>query len=132
LAALGDSYFLAFPAVRPAVAAADALCSGWARFIAAENISCPLRCAVHRGTIFLFRSFVFGTDINLTVRVMDMGTRAMPRDRSFVAVSEPVAAELGEGPWSGSLHEIEGAPETGSGGASPGRIFLLADRGAAP
>src|SRR5712692_6439666 len=52
----GDAYCMTFADASLAMAAAELLSESWAAFLHQESLSCPINVAVHRGTLYAFRS----------------------------------------------------------------------------
>lgn len=96
----GDSYFLTFDDPAAALAAVERLWEIWAE-PAAGGRHCPLRLAVHRGTVFAYRSYVHGVDVDVA-----FVAQAVAREAG-IYVTDVVAAALAGTGWEARLRPVE-------------------------
>ena len=82
----GDMFFLTFENADQAVTAIKMLCLNWKSI--REQYKVGIKIGVHKGSFHVFHSYVFGEDINITVRLTDLGGLfASARDQIFVIFS---------------------------------------------
>jgi class 3 adenylate cyclase len=67
----GDMYFLTFENANQTIAALRMLCQNWNRIHEHYNIGISI--GVHKGNLQVFRSYVFGNDINTTEHLSALG-----------------------------------------------------------
>jgi class 3 adenylate cyclase len=60
---LGDSYCVTFTEVTQAIAWAERLTQNWDAIRHREQFSCTISIGLHRGTLYTFRSFLYGRDV---------------------------------------------------------------------
>jgi class 3 adenylate cyclase len=63
----GDSYCLTFSDPDAAIAAVERLYEVWSGLRQRESFYCPINIAVHKGTLYAFRSFLYGVDVNILI-----------------------------------------------------------------
>jgi class 3 adenylate cyclase len=111
---IGDTYILTFPAAHLALAGVAKLCEEWERFRREKLVACVLAVGIHEGEVRLFRSFMYGDDINIASTLQNL-TRIFPPDTSRVFVSEAVIAKLASLEWESRLRQIEVPPDKARG-----------------
>ena len=73
----GDSYCVTFSTADDAVAAAEGISAEWASFVQAERLPCPVNIAIHQGTVYAFRSYLFGPGVEVASGAERASTRAL-------------------------------------------------------
>ncbi len=101
----GDSQILTFSAAHPAVTAADRLQEAWRLFQRQEGYCLPINIAVHKGTVHVFRSCLFGRDMSIVANLENATSPLLNSDGVFV--TEPVRAELTDTLWYERLKPVE-------------------------
>jgi class 3 adenylate cyclase len=101
----GDAHCLTFPAPGAALAAVARLDEAWSRFQERDGIRCPINIVVHKGTLNLFRSYLFGGDLNDVMSMESLTKRLGPAGGIFV--SGCVRDDLADSPWAARLHAVE-------------------------
>ena len=85
----GDMYFLTFTEAEQVISALQFLCMKWQNFVEKFNIGVSI--GVHRGNLNVFRSFVFGNDINTSGSLSDISISLKSgQNLIFVATSGKV------------------------------------------
>jgi class 3 adenylate cyclase len=97
----GDSYCLTFTDPARAMTAVERLVHEWETFNERESIGCPLKIAVHKGTLNAYRSYVYGRDVDVA-----FFTEAVMRDPG-VYVTDAVRDDLARSPWEARLQPIQ-------------------------
>ena len=89
---MGDMYFLTFEVANQTIAAVRMLCQKWNRINEHYNIGIAI--GVHKGNLHVFRSYVFGNDINTTEYLSALGRfYRTDRDQIFAIISGRVKDE---------------------------------------
>jgi|APSaa5957512535_1039671.scaffolds.fasta_scaffold94019_1 class 3 adenylate cyclase len=68
----GDSCLLSFPETDSALQAVQYLVTQWQSYIDERSIPCPMALGINRGTMNIFRSFIYGTAIDITANLSDL------------------------------------------------------------
>jgi class 3 adenylate cyclase len=113
---VGDAYCLTFLDPKLAMAAAEHLSEQWKTFVLQEGLSCHMNIAVHKGTLYAFRSFLYGRDMGITEQVGRATREESPRE-SPIFVTEQVRRDLVRTPWNERLQavDIRSTPLSGVG-----------------
>ena len=83
----GDLYFLTFADADETISAMVVLCRKWKSIL--ERYSIGLSIGVHKGNLHVFRSYVFGEDLNVTMSLANLGVFFKSEGNEiFVAVSD--------------------------------------------
>lgn len=105
---IGDAYFLTFPESYLALAAVEKLCNKWTAFIQSHQINCGIAVGIHKGDLNIFRSCIYGTDINMTARHRNFKAVVVPdKAKNSVIVSERIKNEIVETKWEYNLQKLE-------------------------
>ena len=89
----GDMYFLTFAKADQVLAALQLLCMEWRNFLEKFNIGASI--GVHKGDFNVFRSFVFGDDVNTTGSLSYLSNSfKSKRNMIFIATSGKVRDEF--------------------------------------
>ena len=92
----GDLFFMTFEKADQAISATKMLCLNWT--IIWERYNIGVEIGVHKGNLNVFRSYVFGDDINVTERLLELGRFYKPgSNRVFAAISGKVKDETNIG-----------------------------------
>jgi class 3 adenylate cyclase len=125
----GDAYLLTFPEASQAVTAAEQLLAAWGAARAEDRSDCGIHLLLHRGTINVFRSILWGDGSDEAYRVMATSKQCLTKDESGLFITTPVRDALAGGPWHkqlrrsaacrrldlnsiGSMQLVSGAAET--------------------
>jgi class 3 adenylate cyclase len=103
---VADAYCLTFPDADRALEAAERIAQEWNPYERKQHFGCPIFVAIHRGTLYLFRSYLLGDDVDLAASVVTAAQRLSETDAS-VFVTAAVQRELAESPWHPRLRPID-------------------------
>ena len=106
----GDSYCVTFAEADPAVAAAERLSEGWDAFVRREKLSCPINMSVHRGTLYAFRSFLYGDALNVASRIVSASSSVLAPNEGSIFVSGEVRHDLAGTMWDARLELTDVRP----------------------
>ncbi len=101
----GDSYCLTFPDPKLAITAVERLAGAWR----AGGSPCPMSVAVHKGTLFAFRDFLYSKDLNVASHVERVASRTVAGD-TVVAVTGQVRGDLVGTTWDERLKPFDVTP----------------------
>lgn len=101
----GDAFCLTFTDADRAIGATERLAEEWELFNRGENLGCPLVTALHKGALYLFRSYVYSADLMVVSAVMNAGKRSLGGDAA-IFVTGLVHRELA-GPWQARLRRLD-------------------------
>ncbi|HEV8584026.1 MAG TPA: adenylate/guanylate cyclase domain-containing protein [Methylomirabilota bacterium] len=107
----GDSYLLTFPDAARALGAVERLAEEWTAFQRQEGVQCSLKMAVHKGTLYAFRAFLLGGDINLAFHV-ESATKRLEPGVTSIYVTGPVQKDLAGTVWGERLRLVDMGPRT--------------------
>jgi|SRR6516162_516230 class 3 adenylate cyclase len=106
---IGDAYCVTFADADRAMTATERLAKQWEVFIRSENLDCPMGVAVHRGDLYLYRSYLYSVDLMVVSAVMSAGKRLAGNDTA-IFVTGQVRRELLGTPWQARLRRVDIAP----------------------
>jgi class 3 adenylate cyclase len=106
----GDSYCLTFEDASLAMAAAERLSETWDAFLYQETLSCPINVAVHRGTLYAFRSYLFGAALNVASRAENASGAVLAPNEGSIFVTGEVRSRLAGTMWAARLALIDVRP----------------------
>ena len=110
----GDAYFLTFPEPSLAVTAAEQLLGAWAAARAEDRSGLSIHLLLHRGTINVFRSFLWGEGSAEAWRVMVTSKQCLTKEESGLFITAPVRDALADGPWHKRLRSVSSLPPPGA------------------
>ena len=88
----GDLYFMTFEAADQTISAIKMFYLNWKRIVYRYDIG--MNIGVHKGNLNVFRSYVFGEDINTTMQLSELGRfYKSDQDQIFVVISGKVKDE---------------------------------------
>ena len=100
---LGDSYCVTFVEAAQAIAGADCLTKSWEAARHHEQFGCTINVALHRGTLYAFRSFLYGHDVWIASGVQSASGKLLASDENGIFVTGAVLSELFGTPWHNQL-----------------------------
>jgi class 3 adenylate cyclase len=103
--AYGDAYCLTFPDPGAALEAVERLYEAWSHVQQRDEYRCPINVVVHKGTLNLFRSYLFGQDVNDAMTIESLTKPLGESGRVFV--SSRVRDDLADAPWAARLQPVE-------------------------
>ena len=101
----GDAYCLTFTDVERAIAGVERLVALWGAFTRKADVRCSINIGVHKGTIYAFRSYLYGDDLNSAFHT-EAATARLSGGHDCVAVTGRVRDELKGTPWEGRLDAV--------------------------
>jgi class 3 adenylate cyclase len=101
----GDRHFLTFPDATRTISAAERISQRWTEFGRGQKFRCPINICLHRGTIHIFRSFLYGEAFNVTAEVLE-ASRKLLEGEGNIFVTSPVQEALDGSPWRGRFDLI--------------------------
>lgn len=107
----GDGYCLTFHEATSALAAAERLTAEWAAYTAGAGLRVPMTVGVHKGVLHLFRSYLYGADVNAASRIESLAGR-VGGGESLILVSDRVRKDLAATVWETRLQTVENTPPT--------------------
>jgi class 3 adenylate cyclase len=102
----GDSYCITFAEPAQAMAAAERLIRKWDATRRLEQFDCTLNIAVHRGTLYLFRSFLYGRDVWIASQLQRASAKLLPGEENGIFVTDAVHSAVFGTPWHNRLQPI--------------------------
>ena len=103
----GDAYCLTFGDAEIAVAAAERVGGTWGAFVRAERLPCPVNIAIHQGTVYAFRSYLFGSGLEVASGVERASTRALsPGEGGIFLTGEARKGLAGPG-WDARFRRVD-------------------------
>jgi class 3 adenylate cyclase len=103
---IGDSYFLTFSKVNPALEGIASLTEQWAKFIQWNSIDCSLYIGVHKGDVNILRSHVFGDDINIAAALAYQRSLLTESGKTMVLVSSRIFDDTKGTNWENSITRV--------------------------
>jgi class 3 adenylate cyclase len=104
----GDAHCLTFADAAQAISATERLIQEWSVFNDNEQVNCPMAAALHKGSLNLFKSYIYSRDINIVSALVDSGRG---QTCSSILVTGAVRADLIDTAWYPRLLSVEIAPE---------------------
>jgi class 3 adenylate cyclase len=101
----GDAYCPTFPEPGLALEAVECLSEAWSHSRQRDGYRCPINVAVHKGTLNLFRSYLYGNDVNV-VSVIESLTHALG-EGGGIFVTDRVKDDLVNTPWVARLQAVD-------------------------
>jgi class 3 adenylate cyclase len=101
----GDAYCLTFPGPVLALEAVECLSEAWSRAQQRDGYRCPINVVVHKGTLNLFRSYLYGADVNVALMIENR-SHALG-EGGAIFVTDRVRDDLARTPWAARLQPVE-------------------------
>jgi class 3 adenylate cyclase len=102
----GDAYYFSFAEASRAVAGAECFAGNWEEIRRRKQISCAINIGLHRGTIYAYRSFLYGHDGEICGALQNASAKLLASDETGIFVTEAVRADLVGGPWHNRLQRV--------------------------
>jgi class 3 adenylate cyclase len=106
LFSVADAHCMTFSEPDRAMAAAEWLVHQWDDFDRRERVNCPVKAAMHKGTLHLFRSYIYSADVNVVAGLAEAIKDRPESDRAFF-VTGTVSRELTQSPWHARLQPVD-------------------------
>jgi class 3 adenylate cyclase len=102
----GDAHCLTFSDTDRAMAATERLAQDWDLFDRREQANCEMVAALHKGTLCLFRSYVFSAALNVVAGIVDSHL-SQSQNGSAIFVTGEVQRELTGTHWITRFQRVE-------------------------
>jgi class 3 adenylate cyclase len=102
----GDTHCLTFADADRAMAATERLAQDWDLFDRREQLNCTMIAALHKGTLYLYRSYCLSADLNIVAGIVDLCRSHSPNGGATFVTGE-VQRELTEAPWNARFQRVE-------------------------
>jgi class 3 adenylate cyclase len=109
----GDAYLVTFPEASQAATAAVQFMRAWAVASDEDRSGCDVHLLLHRGTINVFRSFLYGKGSGEAWQVMDASRQWLGEAGSALFITAPVRDALSGDRWHNRLRPVGDAPSGG-------------------
>lgn len=105
----GDAYFLTFTDAKMAISGLNRLGVMWDKLLDKKNWTgkVPISMGVHRGDLNIFRSSIFGEEINTAARVEGLAGKLSDPTVNCLFISSIVMSELIGTEWENRLKEVD-------------------------
>ena len=87
---LGDSYCVTFAEATQAIAWTERLTQSWDAIRHREQFACTISIGLHRGTLYTFRSFLYGRDVWIASQLQSASAKLLESDESGIFVTAAV------------------------------------------
>ena len=102
----GDAYCLTFVDASHTMAAAERLSGSWGAFVRHENLPCSVNVAVHRGTFYAFRSYLYGPEMDIAWSVQRASADSLAPGEGSIFVTGEVRSGLAGTVWETRLEAV--------------------------
>jgi hypothetical protein len=103
----GDAYCLTFSDLDRGMAATERLEREWDLFDRRERAGCPIVAALHKGSLKLFRSYLFSDDVAVAFRVARAAVHNLAGTDASILVTGKVQRELMGTLWGARLQIVD-------------------------
>jgi class 3 adenylate cyclase len=90
----GDSYCVTFAEAAQAIGWAERLITSWEEIRHQEQFGCTISIGLHRGTLYMFRSFLYGRDVWIASQLQGASGKLLGRDENGIFVTAAVRDAL--------------------------------------
>jgi len=91
---LGDSYCVTFDEAAQAIAWAERLTRNWDAIRHQEQFGCTISIGLHRGTLYTFRSFLYGRDVWIASQLQTASAKLLESEENGIFVTGAVRSAL--------------------------------------
>jgi class 3 adenylate cyclase len=91
---VGDSYCVTFAEAAHAIAGAERLIRSWNAIRHAEQFDCTISIGLHRGTLYAFRSFLYGRDVWIASQLQNASAKLLENDENGIFITGAVCSAL--------------------------------------
>jgi len=102
---LGDSYCITFEEAGQAIGGAERLSGSWDAALR-EQFRCAMSIGLHRGKVYMFRSFLFGRDVWVASRLQNATAKLLASGENGIFVTGAVSSALFGTPWHNRLQPV--------------------------
>jgi class 3 adenylate cyclase len=111
---LGDSYCVTFAEAAQAIAWAEGLTRSWEAIRSQEQFGCTISIGLHRGTLYTFRSFLYGRDVWIAEQLQSASAKLLGSEESGIFVTAAVRSALFGTPSHNRLQPVTLLPLPGA------------------
>ena len=94
----GDAYCVTFLEASAALAGAEHVLAAWDAFTGKLGVRCVVNVAIHKGTLYAFRSYLYGRDLNVAFNV-ERVTAPLIASTGAIFITGAVRRDLEHTPW---------------------------------
>jgi class 3 adenylate cyclase len=91
---VGDSYCLTFTEAAHAITGAERLTGRWNAIRHQEQFGCAISIGLHRGTLYAFRSFLYGRDVWIASQLQSASAKLLENGENGIFVTGAVRSAL--------------------------------------
>jgi class 3 adenylate cyclase len=103
----GDAYCLTFEDVSRAMTAAETLREQWEALGREDRAWCALNVAIHRGTLYAFRSYFYGRAVDLAAGLPHASSAVLAPDEGGIFLTGVVRRHLVGTPWDARVEPLD-------------------------
>ena len=103
---VGDSYCVTFAEAAPAIAGAEDLIRSWNAIRCTEQFGCTISIGLHRGTLYAFRSFLYGRDVWIASQLQSASAKLLEKHENGLFVTGAVRSALSGTQSHSQLHSV--------------------------
>jgi class 3 adenylate cyclase len=107
---VGDSYCVTFTEATQPIAWAERLIRSWEAVRKQEQFSCTISIGLHRGTLYMFRSFLYGRDVWIASQLQSASAKLLSSGENGIFVTAAVRRALFGTPSHNRLQPIDLLP----------------------
>jgi class 3 adenylate cyclase len=107
---VGDCYCVTFAEAAQPIAWAERLTRGWDAVRKQEHFNCTISIGLHRGALYMFRSFLYGKDVWIAAQLQSASAKILRRGENGVFVTAAVRSALAGTPSHNRLQPVELLP----------------------
>ncbi|WP_449383413.1 adenylate/guanylate cyclase domain-containing protein [Bradyrhizobium sp. UFLA05-112] len=107
---LGDSYCITFAEAGRAMAGAERSIRKWDAIRHLEQFDCTISIGLHRGTLYAFRSFLYGRDVWIASQLQSASSKLLTSEENGIFVTNAVRSALLGTPWHNRLQPVDLQP----------------------
>lgn len=107
---VGDSYCVTFAEAAQAIAGAERLILSWDAVRCQEQFGCTVSIGLHRGTLYAFRSFLYGRDVWIASQLQSASAKLLKSHENGIFVTGAVRSALSGTPSHNRLQPVRLQP----------------------
>ena len=107
---VGDSYCVTFAEAAQAIAGAERLTLSWDAVRCQEQFGCTVSIGLHRGTLYAFRSFLYGRDVWIASQLQSASAKLLESHENGIFVTGAVRSALSGTPSHNRLQPVRLQP----------------------
>jgi class 3 adenylate cyclase len=108
----GDSYCITFAEAAQAMGGAERLICKWDAIRHLEQSDCTISIGLHLGTLYAFRSFLYGRDVRIASQLQCASAKLLTSEENGIFVTNAVHSALFGTPWHNRLQPVALQPFT--------------------